>query len=61
MEAYKSEEQYTQESKIYTIYAKTRSWIATSLGIILTLVGVALMFFISSIEGERSKQVKVIT
>lgn len=66
MEAYRSEEQYTQESKIYTIYAKTRSWIATSLGIILTLVGVALMFFISSIEGtkevkaSRSDNIKIL-
>jgi hypothetical protein len=41
------------ESKLYNAVAQTRSWITTFLGVIVTIVGVAVVFLISSLEGTR--------
>ena len=45
------------ESKIYSTFTQTRSWISAFLGIIVTVVGVAVVFMISSLEGTREIQV----
>lgn len=40
-----------QESKFYQAYQNGRSWVIASLGIIITIVAIILIFFISSLEG----------
>lgn len=40
-----------QESKFYQAYQAGRSWVIASLGIIITIVAIILIFFISSLEG----------
>lgn len=39
------------ESRFYKTYQNGRSWIIASLGIIITIVAIILIFFISSLEG----------
>lgn len=41
------------DSKIYNIYSKTRSWISSFLGVLLTLLGVAVIFVVASLEGTK--------
>lgn len=54
MEAYKEDVVVSQpESKIFGIYNKTRSWLAASLGVILTIVGMAVVFVVSTLEGTK--------
>lgn len=45
------------ESKIYSTFTQTKSWISAFLGIIVTIVGVIVVFMISSLEGTREIQV----
>ncbi len=40
-----------QESRFYQAYQAGRSWIIASLGVIITIVAIILIFFISSLEG----------
>lgn len=40
-----------EESRFYRAYQAGRSWIIASLGIIITIVAIVLIFFISSLEG----------
>ena len=40
-----------QESKFYQAYQTGRSWVIASLGVIITIVAIVLIFFISSLEG----------
>ena len=42
-----------QESKFYQTYQNGRSWVIASLGIIITIVAIILIFFISSLEGTN--------
>jgi hypothetical protein len=53
MEAYNKE---VQDSVFYTTYTKARSWISTFLGVILTVVGIGVVFIVSSLEGTREIQ-----
>lgn len=39
------------ESRFYKTYQNGRSWIIASLGVIITIVAIILIFFISSLEG----------
>jgi hypothetical protein len=52
MEAY---EQHTplKDSRFFTAYNKTRSWILASLGVIFTIVGALVIFFVASLEGTK--------
>lgn len=40
-----------QESRFYQAYQAGRSWVIASLGVIITVVAIILIFFISSLEG----------
>ena len=40
-----------QESRFYQAYQAGRSWVIASLGVIITIVAIVLIFFISSLEG----------
>ncbi len=40
-----------QESRFYQAYQAGRSWVIASLGVIITIVAIILIFFISSLEG----------
>ena len=51
MEAYNKEG--FVESNFYNVYSKARSWISTFLGVILTIVGIAVVFVVSSLEGTK--------
>ncbi len=44
------------ENKVYNSYQSGRSWLIASLGLIITVVAIALIFFISSMEGTRIVQ-----
>lgn len=48
MEAYNE-----QSSKIYNTYTKTKSWLVTFLGVIITLLGIAVVFIVASLEGTK--------
>ena len=52
MEAYNK----VEDSVFYTTYTKARSWISTFLGVILTVLGIAVVFIVSSLEGTREIQ-----
>jgi hypothetical protein len=41
------------QSKIYVTYERARSWVSTFLGIIITVVGMAVIFVVSSLEGTK--------
>ena len=41
------------ENKFYNAYQSGRSWIIASLGVIITIVAIILIFFISSLEGTN--------
>ena len=45
-----------RESVFYTSYTKARSWISTFLGVILTVLGIAVVFIVSSLEGTKEIQ-----
>lgn len=45
------------ESKFFTAFTQTRSWVSTFLGVIITVVGVAVVFMVSALEGTREIQV----
>lgn len=50
-------EQYNREaSKLLNVYSRTRSWIVNFLGIIVTVIGVAVIFIVSSLEGTKEIQ-----
>lgn len=40
-------------SRVYEVLNKTRSWISSALGIIITVIGVAVIFVVASLEGTR--------
>lgn len=42
-----------QESRFYQAYQAGRSWVIASLGVIITIVAIVLIFFISSLEGTN--------
>jgi acid phosphatase family membrane protein YuiD len=47
-------EQYNEDtSKLLNAYTKTRSWIVNFLGIIVTVIGVIVVFVVSSLEGTK--------
>lgn len=47
-------EQYNQDAtKLLNAYTKTRSWIVNFLGIIVTVIGVIVVFVVSSLEGTK--------
>jgi hypothetical protein len=46
-----------KDSVFYTTYTKARSWISTFLGVILTVMGITVVFIVSSLEG--TKEIKV--
>lgn len=41
------------DTKIHQIYQKSKSWLSTSLGILITVLGVAVIFVVSSLEGTK--------
>lgn len=41
------------ESKFYTTFTQTRSWLTAMLGVIVTVIGVAVVFMISALEGTK--------
>lgn len=43
----------SEGSALYKAFFKTRSWIATSLGIILMVVGIIAIMIVSSVEGTK--------
>jgi hypothetical protein len=51
MEAYSQE--IIKDSAFYVAYTKARSWISTFLGIILTVLGILVVFIVSSLEGTK--------
>jgi Na+-transporting methylmalonyl-CoA/oxaloacetate decarboxylase gamma subunit len=46
----------TKDSAFYVAYTKARSWISTFLGIILTILGIGVVFVVSSLEGTKEIQ-----
>jgi hypothetical protein len=46
----------TRDSAFYVAYTKARSWISTFLGIILTVLGIGVVFVVSSLEGTKEIQ-----
>jgi hypothetical protein len=52
MEAYEQQ----KDSVFYTGYVKARTWISTFLGVILTVLGILVVFVISSLEGTKEIQ-----
>jgi len=42
-----------KESVFYTTYTKARSWVSTFLGVILTILGIGVVFVVSSLEGTK--------
>jgi hypothetical protein len=46
----------TKDSAFYVAYTKARSWVSTFLGIILTILGIAVVFVVSSLEGTKEIQ-----
>lgn len=48
MEAYEQ-----KDSAFYVAYTKARSWVSTFLGIILTILGIGVVFVVSSLEGTK--------
>lgn len=48
-----SNEFQTKDSAFYVAYTKARSWISTFLGIILTVLGISVVFIVSSLEGTK--------
>lgn len=46
-------EQPIYEAKMIDFYNKTRSWVTTFLGVIVTVVAVAIIFIVSSLEGTK--------
>lgn len=53
MEAYDNNVEAVQDSRVYTTYTKARSWISTLLGVIVTAIGVVLVFVVASLEGTK--------
>jgi hypothetical protein len=53
MEAYN---ELPKDSVFYTTYTKARTWISTFLGIILTVLGIFVVFVVSSLEGTKEIQ-----
>ena len=51
MEAYNQE--IIKDSAFYVAYTKARSWVSTFLGVILAILGVGIVFVVSSLEGIR--------
>ena len=45
-----------KDSVFYLTYTKARSWISTFLGIILTVLGISVVFIVSSLEGTKEIQ-----
>lgn len=45
-----------RDSVAYVAYTKARSWISTFLGVILTVVGIGVVFVVSSLEGTKEIQ-----
>ena len=45
------------ESKFYNAFTQTRSWVSAMLGVIVTVVGVGVVFIISALEGTKEIQV----
>lgn len=45
-----------KESVFYATYTKARSWISTFLGVILTILGIGVVFIVSSLEGTKEIQ-----
>lgn len=52
MEAYEQQ----KDSAFYVAYTKARSWVSTFLGIILTVLGIGVVFVVSSLEGTKEIQ-----
>ena len=52
MEAYEQ----TRDSSFYIAYTKARSWVSTFLGVILTVLGILVVFVVSSLEGTKEIQ-----
>jgi len=48
-----NEEDKSVESKFAEAFAKTRTWIEVSLGIIITLIGGTIIFLVASLEGVK--------
>jgi hypothetical protein len=42
-----------QDSVFFTSYTKARTWVSTFLGVILTIMGIAVVFVVSSLEGTK--------
>jgi hypothetical protein len=40
-------------NKVYVTYEKARSWVSTFLGVIITVVGMVVIFVVSSLEGTK--------
>jgi hypothetical protein len=53
MEAYENQ----VENKIANVYNKTRSWVSAFLGIIITVIGTAVVFVVASLEGTKEIEV----
>ena len=51
-----SNELQPRDSAFYTAYTKARSWVSTFLGIILTVLGIVVVFVVSSLEGTKEIQ-----
>ena len=45
-------------SRVYEVLNKTRSWISSALGIIITVIGVAVIFVVSFIGGDERNKCK---
>lgn len=41
------------ETKVVNIYSKTRSWMSSLLGVLITIVGIAVIFIVGSLEGSK--------
>jgi len=48
-----TKQQTSAETKLITVYTKTRSWISSALGIIVTILGVGILFVVASLEGTK--------
>jgi hypothetical protein len=45
-----------KDSTFYIAYTKARTWISTFLGVILTILGIGVVFIVSSLEGTKEIQ-----
>jgi hypothetical protein len=53
MEAYNQDEVYEKDPKLFQAYSKARTWVTALLGIIITFIGIAVIFVVASLEGTK--------